>query len=177
MAFTRMSLAEIKARAHDVDRAKVEGASEADIQRFQVEDGEDPDSPPPVGRLVVPAASVRAQLGVTQQAFSDLTGIPVGTLRNWEQDRVTPEPTARALLTILAREPEAAMRALGGKQPNRPRILEEAVAKPEFQRARARMTERSDALARVAVAGAIQLGRVMEQLWARASQNTGRETA
>lgn len=177
MAITRMSLAEIKVKAHDVDRAKVERASEADIRRFQMEDGEDPDSPPPAGRLVVPAASVRAQLGVTQQAFSDLTGIPVGTLRNWEQDRVTPEPAARALFTILAREPGAAMRALGGKQLNSYQVLKEAGTRPEFQRALGRAMERSDALARVAAAGAIQLGRVMEQLWVSTSQNTEGETA
>lgn len=177
MVFTRMSLAEIKARAHDVDRAKVEGASEADIQRFQVEDDEDPDSPSHAGRLVVPAASVRAQLGVTQRAFSDLTGIPIGTLRNWEQDRVPPEPAARALFTILAREPGAALRALGGKQPSPPRDLEEVSSGPDFQQALRRGMERSDALARVAMAGAIQIGRVMEQLWPSTSQNTGGKTA
>ena len=115
MAVTRMSLAEIKAKTHNVDRAKIVSASEAEIRRYQVEDGEDPDSPRPAGRLVVPAAAVRAKLGMTQPAFAELIGIPVGTLRNWEQDRVTPDPAARALLLILAREPEAALRALGGE--------------------------------------------------------------
>ena len=114
MAVTRMTLAQAQASAPKVDRAKMTATTETDIRRHAIEDGENPDAPPS-GRLVVPAAAVRQQLGMTQQAFADLIGVPVGTLRNWEQERVVPEPAARALLTILAREPEAAMRALGEK--------------------------------------------------------------
>jgi putative transcriptional regulator len=40
--------------------------------------------------------------------------IPLATLRNWEQARVEPDPAARALLRILDREPQAALRALAG---------------------------------------------------------------
>ena len=38
--------------------------------------------------------------------------IPLATLRNWEQGRVLPDPAARSLLTIVARNPRAALRAL-----------------------------------------------------------------
>ncbi|MBB5696041.1 helix-turn-helix domain-containing protein [Muricoccus pecuniae] len=178
MAVTRMSFAEIKARAHNVDRAKIEGASEADIRRYQVEDGEDPDSPPPAGRLVVPAAAVRAQLGMTQQAFSGLTGIPLGTLRNWEQGRVTPDPAARVLFAILSREPQAAMRALGRRQSNPYQVLGDVAAKPEFQLALKRTGERLKTLTHFAVTGALQLGREMERhLEESAGQSTERKTA
>jgi putative transcriptional regulator len=107
-----MSLADIQARPPKVDRAKVAAITEEDIRRQAREDGEDPDAPLDGARLVVPVAAVRNQLGLTQQQFSDLTGIPLGTLRNWEQKRVSPDPAARALLTIFTREPKAALRAL-----------------------------------------------------------------
>ncbi len=43
----------------------------------------------------------------------DALGVPVATLRNWEQGRTQPDPAAVALLRIVEREPEAAFRALG----------------------------------------------------------------
>ena len=36
----------------------------------------------------------------------------VAKLRNWEQNRVAMEPATIALMRILAREPEAALRSL-----------------------------------------------------------------
>jgi putative transcriptional regulator len=112
MAVTRMTLADAQAHKPDIDRAKMDATSEADIRRHMVDDGEDPDAPLPGARLVVPPAAVRQQLGMTQQQFAELIGVPVGTLRNWEQGRVMPDPAARSLLTILSREPKAALRAL-----------------------------------------------------------------
>jgi hypothetical protein len=38
-------------------------------------------------------------------------------LRNWEQGRVLPDPAARSLLTIVARNPRAAFRALAATFP------------------------------------------------------------
>ena len=38
----------------------------------------------------------------------------LATLRNWEQGRVLPDPAARSLLTIVARNPRAAFKALAG---------------------------------------------------------------
>lgn len=112
MAFRRMTLADAKAMTHDVDFAKLDATTEDDIRRHQIEDGEDPDAPLGPGRLVVPPAKVRQRLGMTQEAFATLIGVPVGTLRNWEQGRVVPEPAARSLLLVLWREPQAAVRAL-----------------------------------------------------------------
>jgi putative transcriptional regulator len=49
---------------------------------------------------------------LTQTAFARLLGIPVATLRNWEQNRFVMEPAAQTLLKLIDREPEAALRAL-----------------------------------------------------------------
>jgi putative transcriptional regulator len=50
-------------------------------------------------------AALRRFIGLTQAAFASALGISVHTLRNWEQDRRTPEGPALALLRIAARHP------------------------------------------------------------------------
>jgi putative transcriptional regulator len=50
---------------------------------------------------------------MSHRDFANTLGIPVATLRNWEQNRVAMEPATIALMRILAHEPEAALRALG----------------------------------------------------------------
>lgn len=111
MAIVRKSLDQIKASRPRVDLAKIESTTEADIQRQAVEDGT-----APVARgsytLVYPPQAVRKQLKMTQEEFALILHIPLATLRNWEQGRTIPDPAARALLTIVAKEPEAALRAL-----------------------------------------------------------------
>jgi putative transcriptional regulator len=49
---------------------------------------------------------------MSQADFARAFRIPIGTIRNWEQNRVQPDPAARALLTILYRQPEAALKAI-----------------------------------------------------------------
>ena len=55
---------------------------------------------------------IRRRLGMTQQEFADAFDIPVGTLRDWEQHRSTPDAPARALLRAIEREPETMRRLL-----------------------------------------------------------------
>lgn len=50
-------------------------------------------------------AALRRFVGLTQQRFAAALGISVHTLRNWEQDRRSPEGPALALLRIAARHP------------------------------------------------------------------------
>ncbi len=50
-------------------------------------------------------AALRRFVGLTQEQFAEALGISVHTLRNWEQDRVTPEGPGLALLRIAARHP------------------------------------------------------------------------
>jgi putative transcriptional regulator len=41
----------------------------------------------------------------TQKAFAQAIGVPVKTLRNWEQKRREPSGPARVLLMLVARDP------------------------------------------------------------------------
>ena len=54
----------------------------------------------------------RSRLHLSQARFAGLIGVPPATLRNWEQGRTSPDGPARALLTVVTREPEAVLRAL-----------------------------------------------------------------
>lgn len=112
MATVRRTLEQIAAAPPEVDTAMMDATTEEDVRRQRVEDGEDSDATPGPGRLVVPPARLRERLGLTQQALADLLGIPVGTLRNWEQGRTRPDPAARTLLAMLAKEPKATLRTL-----------------------------------------------------------------
>jgi putative transcriptional regulator len=122
VALVRMTLEEIKAQAavrspeeQAAFERRMAATSEAEIHRQMIEDGEDPEDEP---RFMPPvlAKDVRKKLGLTQAAFARLLGIPVATLRNWEQNRFIMEPAAKTLLTLIDREPEAALRALCGTQ-------------------------------------------------------------
>jgi len=61
------------------------------------------------------ARNVRGQTGLTQTAFAAQIGVPVETVRNWEQGKRSPRGPARALLKLIERAPAAAFAALGGK--------------------------------------------------------------
>ncbi|MGO4741109.1 helix-turn-helix domain-containing protein [Bosea sp. 2KB_26] len=112
MAMVRKTLEQIKADRPKVDRAKMIATTEREIRRDAREDGDDPDGGVTGLSLVLPPQAVRSKLGMTQEQFAKALHIPLPTLRNWEQGRTLPDPAARALLTIVAREPEAALRAL-----------------------------------------------------------------
>lgn len=55
----------------------------------------------------------KAEGRLTQEAFAKRYGLSFGTVRDWEQQRRTPDRIARAYLTLIARDPEAVRRALG----------------------------------------------------------------
>jgi putative transcriptional regulator len=57
---------------------------------------------------------IRRALGLTQEEFSARYRIPLGTLRDWEQGRATPDQPTQADLTVIARSPEGVQRALEG---------------------------------------------------------------
>jgi DNA-binding transcriptional regulator YiaG len=50
-------------------------------------------------------AALRRFICLTQEEFAQALGISVHTLRNWEEDRVTPDGPGLALLRIAARHP------------------------------------------------------------------------
>jgi len=62
----------------------------------------------------IAVADVREQTGLSQTRFARLIGVSKRTLENWEQGRRSPTGPARALLKIVAKDPEGAVRALHG---------------------------------------------------------------
>ncbi|MFA6021629.1 MAG: helix-turn-helix domain-containing protein [Rhodospirillales bacterium] len=56
--------------------------------------------------------SIRKSLGMTQIQFCAAFGFDVQALREWEQGRRSPDRSARILLAVIAKEPEAVRRAL-----------------------------------------------------------------
>ena len=64
----------------------------------------------PSGAFIVDGPNIkriRANYRLSQGQFAALLGISVGTLRNWEQGRRTPDGPARILLQVAARHPDA----------------------------------------------------------------------
>jgi putative transcriptional regulator len=62
------------------------------------------------------ARNVRGRTGLTQTAFAARIGVPVETVRNWEQGKRSPRGPARALLKVIEEAPDAAFAVLGGKR-------------------------------------------------------------
>ncbi|HET7679431.1 MAG TPA: helix-turn-helix domain-containing protein [Xanthobacteraceae bacterium] len=58
------------------------------------------------------ARRVRAATGLTQADFAARLGVPVETVRNWEQGKRAPRGPARALLKLIERAPDLAFAAL-----------------------------------------------------------------
>ncbi len=54
----------------------------------------------------------RQGLGLTQEQFADRFGIAVGTLRDWEHGRRSPDTTARILLRIIVIDPDLVARVV-----------------------------------------------------------------
>ena len=54
----------------------------------------------------VDVAAVRRKQGLSQKGFAARYGLPLGTLRDWEQDRRSPDRAAVLLLSLIDREPE-----------------------------------------------------------------------
>ena len=117
---TRMTPEAIKAqlarrspRAVTEARKRYDETTEEDIQRHMREDDADPEDDASVdARLTVPVKLVRERLRMTQAELAALLHVPLGTLRNWEQNRFSIDPAVQALLLVLYLEPEAALRAL-----------------------------------------------------------------
>jgi putative transcriptional regulator len=66
-------------------------------------------------RRVPRVKTLRRALGLTQEEFAIRYHIPIGTLRDWEQERTEPDQPARAYLKVIASDPEGVRRALEDK--------------------------------------------------------------
>jgi len=56
--------------------------------------------------------TLRKRLKFSQAEFAKIIGIPVGTLRNWEQGRTCPEGPARVLMTAIKNDPRGVIKAI-----------------------------------------------------------------
>jgi putative transcriptional regulator len=55
---------------------------------------------------------IRKRMGLTQKDFATVLGTSVSGLRKWEQAQRQPQGSARTLLKVMDKEPEAVLRAL-----------------------------------------------------------------
>src|ERR1700712_1747381 len=120
MARQPMTWDETRASRPAVDRIRITATTEADIRRNRIEDGEDPDARLPPFRPVPNVRGIRTKLRRTPQAFAKAMGVPLATVRNWEQSRTSMDPAVRSLLLVVEREPVAALRALAEESQRRP---------------------------------------------------------
>ena len=65
---------------------------------------------PAAGRIV----ALRKRLRLSRQKFAERFGLDVRAVQEWEQGRRVPDRAARVLLTVIDRDPEAVVKALGG---------------------------------------------------------------
>ena len=72
-----------------------------------------PGRPPPVDAGY--ARRVRSQTRLTQAEFAARIGVPIETVRNWEQGKRSPRGPARALLKLLDLAPDVAFSVLANK--------------------------------------------------------------
>jgi len=72
------------------------------IQGLQIESGTSP----------LEVRDLRRRARLTQQEFAARLGVPVETIRNWEQGKRAPRGPARALLAVIAHSPETVFAAL-----------------------------------------------------------------
>ena len=99
----------------------------ADGRVVELRDGQEcpvepfPVQPSPVEAAVETPPAVSGSLGVrdlrrraclTQMEFAAKLGVPVETIRNWEQGKRAPRGPARALLAVIAHAPDTVFQAL-----------------------------------------------------------------
>lgn len=112
MAIVRRSLDTLRQERPRVDRERLRAASSD--ERIASLIAEDSDVAPDMGDAQLPAEpkALRVAARMTQDQFAALLGIPVATLRNWEQSRARPDPGAAALFRLMAKDLPHALKLL-----------------------------------------------------------------
>ena len=101
--------------ADETDWQRLRAMSDAEVEAAA---SSDPDAQPLTGgqlarvRRVPRVKTLRRALRLTQEEFAARYQIPLGTLRDWEQQRAEPDQPARAYLKAIAGDPEGVRRAL-----------------------------------------------------------------
>jgi len=60
----------------------------------------------------VDVKNIRNKVGMSQNEFASSFGISVSTLRHWERGDRSPQGPALVLLNVVAKEPDAVLKAL-----------------------------------------------------------------
>jgi putative transcriptional regulator len=86
----------------------------ADGRIVELRDGQEFPLAPvmPVEAAAPVVRDLRRRARLTQQEFAARLGVPVETIRNWEQGKRMPRGPARALLAVIAHAPETVFAAL-----------------------------------------------------------------
>jgi putative transcriptional regulator len=105
----------------------------ADGRIVELRDGQEfplvPEMPVPVSPMPAEALTVatceaaalpavrdlRRRARLTQTEFASRLGVPVETIRNWEQGKRAPRGPARALLAVIAHSPDTVFAALANE--------------------------------------------------------------
>jgi putative transcriptional regulator len=95
---TKSAFDKIKAGLDDA-KAYLEGSAEKSCYRIHVPNRVD-------------VKKIRARLGLSQESFAQTYGFALSAVRDWEQGRRQPDRSARILLKVVEKEPEAVTRAL-----------------------------------------------------------------
>ncbi len=64
----------------------------------------------------VDVAAIRRRMGLSQTRFAERFGFAVSAVRDWEQGRRQPDRSARILLTVIEKEPDAVNKALAAAE-------------------------------------------------------------
>ncbi|MFL6808268.1 DNA-binding transcriptional regulator [Bradyrhizobium sp. MOS002] len=67
---------------------------------------------PPSDTSSLAVRDLRRRACLTQMEFAAKLGVPVETIRNWEQGKRAPRGPARALLAVIAHAPDTVFQAL-----------------------------------------------------------------
>ncbi len=97
------------------DWARVLAMTEEEIEANALADPDNPPiTPEELARMrVFPHPKrIRERLKLTQEQFAERFEIPLGTLRDWEQNVCYPDQAARTLLRVIEQDPEGVANAL-----------------------------------------------------------------
>jgi putative transcriptional regulator len=61
---------------------------------------------------MVDVRAIRDRLGLSRPAFAERFGLAVAAVRDWEQGLRRPDPAARVLLLVIARNPDVVAEAV-----------------------------------------------------------------
>ena len=115
MAIIRKPMQEIAEASKSTDWSHYDAMTDEEAHQAALSD---PDAQPisdeqwKSGRQISFAKHLRYKIGLTQEEFATRYGIPLGTLRDWEQHRSEPDQASKAYLKVIAADPEHAARAL-----------------------------------------------------------------